>query len=112
MIRFDKPGCGLSDREGVDLSFEGQVAAALGVVDAVGVRRFRVFGASQGAQVAASLAARCPDRVDGLVLYGICANGRDLAPTEVRKSVVALVRANWGPGLRAIAGTFVTDPRG
>ena len=29
VIRYDKPGRGLSDREGIDLSFDGQVAAAL-----------------------------------------------------------------------------------
>jgi pimeloyl-ACP methyl ester carboxylesterase len=34
VIRFDKPGCGLSDRDGIDLSFDGQVAAALAVADA------------------------------------------------------------------------------
>ena len=33
VIRYDKPGCGLSDREGIDLSFDGQVAAALAVAD-------------------------------------------------------------------------------
>lgn len=38
VIRYDKPGCGLSDRDGIDLSFEGQVAAALAVADAVGGR--------------------------------------------------------------------------
>src|SRR5581483_2832870 len=45
VIRYDKPGCGLSDREGVDLSFDGQVAAALAVADAVRADRFRLFGA-------------------------------------------------------------------
>ena len=30
VIRYDKPGCGLSDRDGIDLSFEGQVADAVG----------------------------------------------------------------------------------
>jgi pimeloyl-ACP methyl ester carboxylesterase len=39
LVRYDKPGCGLSDREGVDLSFDGQVAAALAVADAVGAGR-------------------------------------------------------------------------
>jgi pimeloyl-ACP methyl ester carboxylesterase len=29
---------------------------------------------------------------------------------EVRDSVVALVRAHWGLGLKALAGAFVTDP--
>lgn len=110
VIRYDKPGCGLSDRDTVDLSFDGQVAAALAVVDAVGARRFRLFGASQGGQLAAAIAARHPERVEALVVYGMCANGHDLAPAGVRKSVVDLVRAHWGMGLKALAGAFVTDP--
>jgi len=110
VIRYDKPGCGLSDRDGIDLSFDGQVAAALAVADTVGAGRLRLFGASQGGQLATAIAARHPDRVEALVLYGMCASGRDLAPAEVRKSIVALVRANWGLGLKALAGTFITDP--
>jgi pimeloyl-ACP methyl ester carboxylesterase len=110
VIRYDKPGCGLSERDAIDLSFDGQVAAALAVADAVGARRFCLFGASQGGQLAAAIAARYPDRVEALVLYGTCASGADLAPAEVRESVVGLVRAHWGLGLKALAGTFVTDP--
>jgi pimeloyl-ACP methyl ester carboxylesterase/DNA-binding CsgD family transcriptional regulator len=110
VIRYDKPGCGLSDRDRVELSFDGQVAAALAVADAVGARRFRLFGASQGGQLAAAIAARHPERVEALVVYGMCASGRDLAPAEARKSVVALVRAHWGMGLQALTSAFVTDP--
>ena len=110
VIRYDKPGCGLSDRDGIDLSFDGQVAAALAVADAVGAGRFRLFGASQGGQLAAAIAAKYPERVEALVLYGMCASGRDLAPAGVRDSVVALVRAHWGLGLKALTGAFVTDP--
>jgi pimeloyl-ACP methyl ester carboxylesterase/DNA-binding CsgD family transcriptional regulator len=110
VIRYDKPGCGLSDRDCLDLSFDGQVATALAVADAVGARRFRLFGASQGGQLAAAIAAGYPERVEALVVYGMCANGRDLAPVEVRKSVVALVRAHWGMGLQALTSAFVTDP--
>jgi pimeloyl-ACP methyl ester carboxylesterase/DNA-binding CsgD family transcriptional regulator len=110
VIRYDKAGCGLSGGDGRDLSFDGQVAAALAVADAVGADRFGLFGASQGGQIAAAIAARYPDRVDALVLYGMCASGSDLAPAEVRDSVVALVRAHWGLGLKALAGAFVTDP--
>ena len=110
VIRYDKPGCGLSDRHGIDLSFDGQVAAALAVADAVGADRFSLFGASQGGQLAAAIAAGHPERVEALVVYGMCASGRDLAPAEVRKSLVALVRAHWGLGLKAMTGVFVTDP--
>jgi pimeloyl-ACP methyl ester carboxylesterase/DNA-binding CsgD family transcriptional regulator len=110
VIRYDKPGCGLSDRDGIDLSFDGQVAAALAVADAVGAGRFRLFGASQAGQLAAAIAARHPGRVEALVLYGTCASGSDLAPAEVRNSVVALVRAHWGLGLKVLTGLFVPDP--
>jgi pimeloyl-ACP methyl ester carboxylesterase/DNA-binding CsgD family transcriptional regulator len=110
VIRYDKPGCGLSSRDAADLSFDGQVAAALAVADAAGASRFRLFGASQGGQVAAAIAARHPERVVALVLYGTCASGADLAPAEVRNSIVALVRAHGGLGLKALAGAFFTDP--
>ena len=80
------------------------------MADAVGAGRFRLFGASQGGQLAAAIAARHPDRVEALALYGMCASGSDLAPAEVRDSIVALVRAHWGLGLKALAGAFVTDP--
>jgi pimeloyl-ACP methyl ester carboxylesterase/DNA-binding CsgD family transcriptional regulator len=110
VIRYDKPGCGLSDRDRADLSFDGQVAAALAVADAVRADRFHLFGASQGGQLAAAIAAGHPDRVAALAVYGMCASGRDLAPAEVRGSVTALVRAHWGLGLKALTGAFVADP--
>ena len=110
VIRYDKPGCGLSDRDGADLSFDQQVAAALAVADAVGAGRFSLFGASQGGQLAAAIAAACPDRVDALVLYGTCASGADLAPPEIRDSIVALVRAHWGLGSKMLTSIFIPDP--
>ena len=76
VIRFDKPGCGLSDRDGIDLSFDGQVAAALAVADALGAARFRLFGASQGGQLAAAIAARYPERVEALAVISQIAVGR------------------------------------
>src|SRR5262245_64953111 len=57
VIRYDKPGCGLSDRDGIDLSFDGQVAAALAVADGVGAGRFRLFGAVPGGQRGAATGA-------------------------------------------------------
>src|SRR5215472_11133727 len=101
VIRWDKPGCGLSDRDAVDLSFDGQVSAAVAVADAVGAGRFSLFGASQGGQLAAVIAARHPDRVEAVALYGTCANGMDLAPAQVRDSIVALLRAHAGMGVKA-----------
>jgi pimeloyl-ACP methyl ester carboxylesterase/DNA-binding CsgD family transcriptional regulator len=114
VIRYDKPGCGLAaagpDGDPPDLSFEAQVAVTLAVADSAGADRFRMFGASQGGQVAAAVAARHPERVEELVLYGTCARGRDLAPAEVRDSLVALVRAHWGLGSTMLASIFIPEP--
>jgi pimeloyl-ACP methyl ester carboxylesterase/DNA-binding CsgD family transcriptional regulator len=110
VIRYDKLGCGLSDRDGADLSFDAQVAAALAVADAAGASKFRVLGTTQGGQLAAAIAARHPERVEALLLYGTCANGAGLAPEPVRDSIVGLVRAHWGLGSRMLASIFVTDP--
>ena len=110
VIRYDKPGCGLSDRDGVELSFDAQVAVALAVADAAGAGRFRMFGASQGGQLAAAVAARHPERVEALVLYGTCASGADLAPAEVRDSIVGLIQAHWGLGSKMLTGIFIPEP--
>jgi pimeloyl-ACP methyl ester carboxylesterase len=110
VLRYDKPGCGLSDRETRDFSFPAQVSAAMAVADAAGAGQFAVFGASQGGQLAAALAARHPDRVTALVLYGTCADGAALAPPEVRDSIVAVVGAHWGLGSKMMTGIFVPEP--
>lgn len=110
VLRYDKPGCGLSDREEPDLTFQAQVSAATAVADAAGAGQFAVFGASQGGQLAAALAARHPDRVTALVLYGTCANGTALAPPDVRDSIVAVVRAHWGLGSTMMTSIFVHEP--
>ena len=83
VIRYDKPGCGLSDRDGIDLSFDGQLAAALAVADAVGADRFRLFGASQGGQLAAAIAAKHRQLADidrlapGRLIFGVGVGGED-----------------------------------
>ena len=87
VIRYDKPGCGLSDRDVTDLSLDAQVGAAVAVADAVRADQFSLFGASQGGQLAVTIAARYPGRVESLVLFGTCADGAALAPAPVRESI-------------------------
>jgi pimeloyl-ACP methyl ester carboxylesterase/DNA-binding CsgD family transcriptional regulator len=112
VVRYDKLGSGLSDRAPKDISFEAQVAQVLAVADELNLRSFHLFGASQGGQVLAAVAARNPDRVQSLVLYGACANGADLAPENVRSALVTLVRSNWGLGTKTLSAVFIPDPAG
>ena len=110
VVRFDKLGSGLSDRPVSAVTFDGQVSTLMAIADRLEAKSFHLFGASQGGQVAAAAAALHPDRVADLIVYGMCARGADLAPEDVRTSVVSLVRAHWGLGSQVMAGIFQPDP--
>ena len=66
LVRFDQRGCGLSDRDVEDLSFDRWVSDLEFVVDALGIDRFALLGMSQGAAVAVEYAARHSERLSHL----------------------------------------------
>ncbi len=71
------------------------------MVDAAGLDRFPLLGISQGAAVAISYAARHPERVSRMVLYGGHAEGRRVrarTPEELRQHEleVHLAEEGWG----------------
>ncbi|KZS65618.1 MAG: alpha/beta fold hydrolase [Mycobacterium pseudokansasii] len=84
------------------------------VVDAAGVDRFTLLGASGGGPVAICYAARHPGRVTGLVLYGTYALGRvAFIPTpqarEEAELLIGLTRVGWGkpnPAFRRLLTTL------
>jgi DNA-binding winged helix-turn-helix (wHTH) protein/pimeloyl-ACP methyl ester carboxylesterase len=76
LVHYDERGCGLSEWDVADASFDAWVRDLEAVVDAVGLERFPLLGISQGGAVAATYAARHPDRVSHLVLYGSFPLGR------------------------------------
>jgi len=112
LIRYDERGCGLSDHDAPELSFESWVRDLEAVVDAVGLERFSLLGISQGCAVAIAYAVRHPDRVDKLVLYGGYAVGRSFrikTPQEEleRTLLLNLIRVGWGrdnPAFRQVFG--------
>lgn len=110
VIRYDRPGTGLSDRSGpAPQSREEETVLLTGLADAVGLDRFAVFGASSGSVVAAALAATLPGRVSRLVLYGGYAHGADIASPAAREAMVDVVRRHWGLGSRALADVFMPN---
>jgi pimeloyl-ACP methyl ester carboxylesterase len=106
-MRFDKPGTGLSDRERADFSIDVEVRALEGVIASLELRTFDLLGTSQGGLVAALLAQRHPQRVCRLILYGTWPCGQELAPDDVKASLLALIRAHWGLGSRTLANIFL-----
>ena len=110
MIRYDRPGCGLSERPPhLDWSLDDEIATIEAVVAAAGVTRFDVIGSSLGVPVAIEWVARHPETVDRLVLYGGWARGSDIAPGPVREHVVGLVANHWGLGSNVITDIFAPD---
>ncbi len=90
LIRYDQRGVGLSDRTPGNVGFEECVTDLESVVDALGLRRFPLFGMSQGAAVAIEYAVRHPERIERLVLYGGFAIGWQAAPDNLRRIWAAL----------------------
>jgi pimeloyl-ACP methyl ester carboxylesterase/DNA-binding CsgD family transcriptional regulator len=96
VVRYDERGCGLSDAALGEPSVETWVGDLEAVVDATGLDRFALLGVSQGAAIAVAYAARHPERISDLVLYGGYARGRRLrGQREQEDALVAAIRAGW-----------------
>ncbi len=117
LYRYDQRGTGLSSRD-LDLADLDAFADDLeAVADAAGLDRFPIFAASQSAPVAIRFAARRPERVGALILYGGYAEGRavrDPSPQDIdEETMLGLIRAGWGkadsPFVRAFSSLFLPD---
>lgn len=114
LIRYDERGCGLSDHAVAEITFEAWIEDLEAVVAARGDERVSLFGISQGCAVALAYAARHPDRVDRLVLYGGYVRGRNHREPTARESLEAtmlrnLIRMGWGrdnPAFRQVFGNL------
>jgi 3-oxoadipate enol-lactonase len=68
LVLVDNRASGLSDRPAGVFAVADMAADIVAVLDAAGIRRAHVMGASLGGMVAQELAVDHPERVDGLVL--------------------------------------------
>ncbi len=76
LLRYDARGCGLSDWNAADVSFDAWVRDLEAVVDAAGLARFDLLGVAHGAAVAIAYAVRHPERVNSLVLHSAFVRGK------------------------------------
>jgi pimeloyl-ACP methyl ester carboxylesterase len=112
VVRYDRPGVGLSDASRVAWSLDHEVAVLANVVEHLREERVSLLGISCGAPPSVALAASRPDRIARLCLYGAYADGNDIAPIKVRSAMLEMVRAHWGLGSRTLADIFVPDLSG
>lgn len=109
LVRYDRPGCGLSE------AYEGPRTMALeletiaAVTEAIGATRFDVLGFSLGAPVAAQWAADRPDTVSKLVLYGGWATGDTIGDEDSQRHILGLLATHWGLGSDLLTNLFAPD---
>jgi pimeloyl-ACP methyl ester carboxylesterase/DNA-binding CsgD family transcriptional regulator len=114
LVRYDERGCGLSDWNVDDLSFESWVHDLETVVAAAGVERFPLLGLSQGASIAVAYAVRHPERVSHLILHGGYARGRlrrNASPEQREEAEMMnkLAELGWGQANPAFRQFFTTQ---
>ena len=110
-MRYDRLGVGMSDRDvrDEDLTLDGEVALLGAVLDELALEKVVLVGGSSGGCAAIAFAARFPERVDRLLLYGAYADGSSITSPEVREAIVATVRSHWGLGSRVLADIFLGE---
>jgi pimeloyl-ACP methyl ester carboxylesterase/DNA-binding CsgD family transcriptional regulator len=108
VVRYDRLGTGLSDRTALpDTSLDGEVEVLARVIEAAAPGPVALLGGSSGGPIAAAYAARHPERVEHLALYGTYAQGSRVAGPDVRQQLISLVSAHWGLGSRVLADLFL-----
>ena len=100
VIRYDGRGAGLSDRSVPDMSFAKYDGDLELLVETLQLERFALLGMSGGAALAISYAARHPERVSKLILYGGYSQGRNKRrspqSTDEATTMLAMMRSGWG----------------
>jgi DNA-binding winged helix-turn-helix (wHTH) protein/pimeloyl-ACP methyl ester carboxylesterase len=110
LVRYDGRGNGLSDHDVPEISFAMFERDLDAIVDALGLDKFPIFAMSQGAAAAVSYAARFPDRVSKLVLYGAYPLGRNQRGNSedgaLAQALLTIMRQGWGDENSAFMKAF------
>jgi class 3 adenylate cyclase len=97
LILFDRRGTGLSDPVTRPPTLEQQMDDLCAVLDAVGVEKTAIWGASD-LGLSAMFAATYPERVTALVLSSVAPQGRAALTPELRSVFLDAIERQWGDG--------------
>jgi pimeloyl-ACP methyl ester carboxylesterase/DNA-binding CsgD family transcriptional regulator len=112
VVRYDRLGAGLSDREAVGTpTVESEMRALATVVDACSRDRVSLFACSCAGVATARFAGVAPERVERLVFFGSYASRSDV-PEATRRSIVDFVRTNWPLAAQMLAGLILPKADG
>jgi pimeloyl-ACP methyl ester carboxylesterase/DNA-binding CsgD family transcriptional regulator len=109
-IQFDGRGTGHSQRAVSDLSFEALLGDIDGVVDAAGLKRFALLGFYHSVTHAIAYAARHPDRVTSLILFGGSARGWNPMSGAATQALLSLIERDWDTFVESITHAWLGWP--
>jgi pimeloyl-ACP methyl ester carboxylesterase len=99
VVRFDKRGTGLSERDVSDLlSDENFLLDLEGVIDELRLQRFALYGFGPGGRLALHYYVKHPDRVSHLVFYAANPKGSTDERRKRQDVLLAVIRASWEVG--------------
>jgi class 3 adenylate cyclase len=97
LVMFDRRGTGLSDPVARPPTLEQQMDDLRAVLDAIGLERTALFGASD-LGLCALFAATYPDDVSALVLSGVAPRGAATLTPELTAQFMDALENSWGDG--------------
>jgi pimeloyl-ACP methyl ester carboxylesterase len=108
VVRYDRPGVGLSDRQRDRFTLDDEVATLAELIDHLGFEQCALLGISCGGPPSMLYCLSQPKRVSHLVFFGSFVDGQSLGSTKIQGALCGLVEAYWGLGAKAILDLF--DP--
>jgi DNA-binding NarL/FixJ family response regulator len=112
LIQYDGRGTGRSQRAVDDLSLEADLRDLDAVVAAAGVPDVVLFGFYHSAMSAVAWAARHPDRVRGLALFGGGLRGWDLMSGPGTQALLSLIDRDWDTFVESVTHAWLGWPGG
>jgi DNA-binding CsgD family transcriptional regulator/pimeloyl-ACP methyl ester carboxylesterase len=95
LVLYDSRGSGHSQREVADLSLDAELLDLEAVVADARLTRFALLGYYHSVPTALAYAARHPDRVTHLVLFGATARGFDAMSPAQTQALLSLIERDW-----------------
>src|SRR4051812_9685734 len=109
LVRYDRPGCGLSDAYDGPRTMALELETIAAVVEDLGADRVDLLGWSLGAPVAAQWDAERPPTGSRLVWYGGWATGSEIGDVDSRTHLLGVMAAHWGLGSDLLPDLFAPD---
>ncbi len=111
-VQYDGRGSGRSQRVVTDLSFEAMLRDVEAVVDAAGVDTTDLIGFYHSVPIAIAYAARHPERVRHLVLFGGSTRGWGPMSSAGTQALLSLVDRDWDTFVESATHAWLGWPDG